>query len=420
MTATQALHHDLAYETAKAMAVDPDAQVRMLLAARSDVRPELLFFLANDGSAEVRREIAANAATPAQADALLSRDGDPDVRTSLANKIGRVLPGQSPEQHRRAEAMVARTLATLARDEIAEVRVALAEALKNIANAPTDVVKTLARDTELAVCEPVLRYSPVLDDAELVALVEHHRGSLAVAAIAKRDGLGGDVSDAIAAADDETAVAALLANDSAQIREQTLDRIVEAAAPRPSWHAPLVERPALPARVVQRMVGFVAGTLLQRLEARSDLDPQTRSIVASTVRQRLAQKTQAELPQPPAPPAQISDDQAMRDVRALRGAGALNEPAVQEAVMSGDRQFARAALVVLSGLSEDLVDRIMTSRSARGLVSLTWKAGLSPRLALQIQLRLGAIAPSKTLAPRDGDWPMRQDEMEWQLSFFGA
>jgi uncharacterized protein (DUF2336 family) len=410
--------HDLDYDAAKTLAADPDERVRAQVAARSDVQPEILFFLANDGSSEVRREIAANAATPAQADALLSRDGDPKVRASLAAKIARVLPDHSPEHQLRAGKLIAKTLATLARDEIANVRAVLADALKHVANAPPDIVKMLARDPELTVCEPVLRFSPLLGDAELIELVQHHRGSLAVTAIARRDGLGAGVSDAIVAIEDEAAVAALLANQSAQIREETLDRIVDAAPRRISWHAPLVDRPSLPPHIVQRMTGFVAESLLERLEARSYLDPQTRKTVATAVRQRLALKVE------PEPQAELStrrtQDQAMRDARALHSGGALNEASVQQAVLDRDRPFVRASLVVLSGLSEEVVDRIVTSRSARGLVGLCWKAGLTPRLALQIQLHVGAITPQHALAPRDGDWPMTSDEMEWHIAFFGG
>lgn len=420
MTGAQAAIREPDYEAAKRLAADPDARVRARLAARDDVRPEILFFLANDGSADVRREIAANAATPAQADALLSRDDDPDVRASLAGKIARALPDLSPEGHLRVGKLVARTLATLARDEIAKVRAALADALKDVVNAPGDVIRTLARDPELTVCEPVLRFSPLLDDAALLELVAHHRGGLAVAAIAKRDRLGAGVSDAIAAGEDEAAVAALLANRSAQIREETLDRIVEAAPRRQAWHAPLADRPSLSARIVQKMTSFVADALLQRLEARADLDPRTRSSVASALRERLGLKAAADAPARAEQETRRTPDQVMRDVRALYEGGALGEDVVLEALLRGDRPFVRAALVVLSGHSDDVVDRITTSRSARGMVGLAWRAGLSPRLALQLQLRYGAIAPAQALAPRDGGWPLTEDEMAWHLAFFAG
>ena len=80
----------------------------------------------------------------------------------------------------------------------------------------------------------------------------------AVSASAQRAGVAGKVADAIVAVDDEAAIAALLANPSAQIREETLDLVVERAPARASWHPALVRRPLLPARLVKRVASFVA------------------------------------------------------------------------------------------------------------------------------------------------------------------
>ena len=50
----------LTYEQEKALASQPDVSLRTELAAREDVRPEILYFLADDKSKMVRREIARN------------------------------------------------------------------------------------------------------------------------------------------------------------------------------------------------------------------------------------------------------------------------------------------------------------------------------------------------------------------------
>jgi hypothetical protein len=41
------------------------------------------------------------------------------------------------------------------------------------------------------------------------------------------------------------------------------------------------------------------------------------------------------------------------------------------------------------------------------------------RFASQLQLRLGGIAPNQVLNPRGGtDYPLSDEEMDWQLDFF--
>jgi hypothetical protein len=105
----------------------------------------------------------------------------------------------------------------------------------------------------------------------------------------------------------------------------------------------------------------------------------------------------------------------------LKAAGKLDESAVVAALDEGRRPFVRAALTALSGLPEGIVDKIMSAHSAKGIVALTWKAGLTPRLATQVQLRVGGISPNQLLPARGGsDWPLTPDEMTWHLEFFGA
>ena len=50
------------YEKAKSQAAAGDAAVRRKLAARANVQPEILYFLANDADAAVRRELDASGA----------------------------------------------------------------------------------------------------------------------------------------------------------------------------------------------------------------------------------------------------------------------------------------------------------------------------------------------------------------------
>jgi uncharacterized protein (DUF2336 family) len=47
----------------------------------------------------------------------------------------------------------------------------LSEALKDIANAPSDVVKQLAMDPEIDVTGPILEFSPILTDEDLLEII---------------------------------------------------------------------------------------------------------------------------------------------------------------------------------------------------------------------------------------------------------
>ena len=398
------------YERDKRLAADPDVRVRETLARSADARPEILYYLASDAAASVRREIAANAHTPAQADLLLARDPDEAVRADLARKVAALLPNLTEDEQSQGRERVIELLSRLGRDTAVRVRQVVADTLKDVANAPADVIRRLAEDVELVVAEPVLRCSPLLTDNDLIEIITGDPIPGAVSAIAQRAGVAGKVADAIVAIDDEAAIAALLANPSAQIREETLDLVVERAPSRASWHPALVRRPVLPARLVKRIASFVAAGLLRQLEQRDDLDPRTRAAVSAEVDRRLGET-----------PDEALDETAAEVVARLKAQGALDEDAVVAAMGEGKRAFVKAALAALSGIGEAAVDKILSSRSAKGVVALVWKAGLSPRTAGQVQLRIGGIPPRQVLSARGGEgWPLSADDMTWHLEFFGA
>ena len=106
----------LSYEEAMEMARHANMNIRMELAVRSDVNPEILYFLSEDPAAEVRRLIAGNEVTPAQADLVLAKDTDQDVRGDLAAKIAKLAPGLSADEQDKVKRMTYEALEILARD----------------------------------------------------------------------------------------------------------------------------------------------------------------------------------------------------------------------------------------------------------------------------------------------------------------
>ena len=415
---------DAEYEEAKRLARSDDVNGRRKLALRTDMRPEILYFLAEDKAAEVRRAIAGNDATPYQADELLIRDRDEAVRAELAQKVARLLPGLTADAQNEAHGRVVAMLEKLAKDEAVRVRAVVAEAVRSVDNVPAEIIKRLARDAELIVASPVLRFSPLLTDQDLLDIITAGPCSGALAAIAQRSGVRAKVSDALVAADDEPAVAALLANKSAQIREETLDLIVDRAADRAAWHEPLVRRPSLPARAARRIAGFVADSLLSILKNRDDLPPETRAQVTAAVAERLAVAEKTDNDAAAVDEKEEEEDEGEtteEKVTRLKKEGKLDEEAVDDALHAGQRAFVRAALAVMAEVPVDVVDKILAARSAKGVVALVWKAKLPMRLAVQIQTRLGGIAPRQALQARSGTaFPLTQDEMTWQIEFFGG
>jgi len=379
------------------------------LAGRTDAGADVLCYLAEHGGAATRREVAANRATPATANRLLSNDDDDEVRAELARKIARLMPDLSRDEmlHLREETID--TLETLARDQTPRVRAILAEEIKHLSCVPKTVIDALARDVEEVVAAPILEYSPLLSDVDLIEVIACARANHAISAIAKRQPLSHDVSDAIVATLDVPAMTALLANPKASIREETFEKLVESAESVAELHHPLVMRSDLSTRTIRRLAGFVGKVLLESLATRDGLDGECRAALDRRLRERLSAGESAV----------SSAHEAARTVALAAWQGQLNEEFVEQAAKAGNRESVILALATLARVPRSTVQRIVDSRSAKAITALVWKARLPMRIAFKIQSDVAKLTARELLPARNGrDFPLSEQEMRWQLGYF--
>ena len=151
-----------------------------------------------DPSGETRAETAAKVASA------FETGGLSDAERGLAEQIFRVL----------------------ARDAEVKVRAALSSHLKASDQLPHDVAMQMAKDVE-QVSLPVLEFSKVLSDEDLVAIVRS-AGAEKQTAVANRATVSGVVANAlIDHGKAPTVVAALAANKGAQLGEKEVNKILE-------------------------------------------------------------------------------------------------------------------------------------------------------------------------------------------------
>ena len=413
----------LDYDKAKELASAQSPEARRELAACDDVQPEILYFMASDADVDVRRSVAANRATPPHAGTILATDDDVEVRCNLAQQIGRLAPELDDAARDKVGAIVNQVLDTLAQDQMTRVRAVLSDTLKETENVPVDLIRRLAGDGEIEVACPVLEFSPVLDDDFLKEIIQNSPASEILASISRRHALDETVSDAVVGTRNEQAVASLLSNKSAQIREETLDQLVDQAEQVPQWHQPLVDRPALSSRAIERLAEFVADSMLADLEKRHDIDADLADSLAAAMKNRLRKGGPVEFDEDDkdSPDGERSEEPPEERALRLHKAGKLTEESVTDALDIGDRPFVVQALALLGGISPDVVSKAVSMSSAKGMTALAWNAGFGMRTAVQLQLRLARVPPTKILQARNGvDYPLSEDEMHWQIEFFGG
>ncbi|WP_198378737.1 DUF2336 domain-containing protein, partial [Neoroseomonas rubea] len=248
-----------------------DVTGREALAGDPAAPPEALYFLMSDRAASVRGAVARNPSSPFQTFGMLAADPDEGVRSALATRLAQLAPSLGePQRDRLAEAAWG-ALARLAEDTAEEIRVAISEAVSSLPDTPRATILALAQDRAMRVADPVIRLSPLLTEEDLLSLVAAPPVAETLTAVARRPAISERVADALVDTGNDTAITALLLNDSAAIRESTLDALVVQAAERTQWQAPLVQRPALPPRAAVALSRLVAEDLLAPLAARTDL-----------------------------------------------------------------------------------------------------------------------------------------------------
>lgn len=131
---------------------------------------------------------------------------------------------ESPEAGAHFSEIVAASVGSIA----ADARVAYAARVAPEDKLPRDVARRLARDPDVAVATIILRLSPVLSDADLVAIASTHSPDH-VLAIAERAILSPLVTDAVIGSGHDAAIQRVSANEGAQFSKRGMSDLMKKA-----------------------------------------------------------------------------------------------------------------------------------------------------------------------------------------------
>lgn len=400
------------YKKEREQARSDDPKVRKKLATKAKTRPEILYYLAGDDDEAVRRAVAKNKSTPMKADVLLAQDKSVDVRMVLAKRLMDLLPNVSLDEHSQLYSFTVGALATLARDEVLKIRLALSSTLKDKVYTPNVIASRLAKDAEQEVAEPILRFCVALSDEDLLEIIADHPSSWVLTAIADRDQVNESVTDAIIETENEGAGSVLIQNEGAKFFPQTLEMVVEKASEITAWQESLVKRKSLPVQLARELANFVDLSLFRYLEKRSDFDKQTREEIVSVVRRRIEFEN--------AIGGQVDKNNLHNQVFSLYKEGRLKDELIGDALSWRQFDFVYASLAVLTKSPEEIIRKIIESKKAKPIVALCWGAGLSMRTAVKIQTDLALVPRQEVVLARGGtDYPLEEKELIWQLDFLG-
>jgi uncharacterized protein (DUF2336 family) len=250
-----------------------------------------------------------------------------------------------------------------------KVRAELSERLAPISNAPSNVIRRLARDDEIAVAGPVLAQSARLTPTDLVDIAET-KSQAHLLAISGRDVIEPVVTDVLVHRGDESVVRTVVANPGASFSDDGFGILVRRANEDDGVSERLARRTDIPPHLFCSLLVQATEAVRKRLLAVAP--PDVKADVDRVVR-RVSEELAA------GSSAGIRRDYASAIHRCLidHQVGRLGEPEV--AAFAQTRQFedAVAALSLLSGVSVDVIERAINSDRLEPTLILCRAAGLS-------------------------------------------
>jgi uncharacterized protein (DUF2336 family) len=327
----------------------------------------------------------------------LLADPSPDTRADMASKVAREFRrGSLTEDERRIAEEIVRAMA---RDAAIRVRQALAEHLKESKSLPADVARLLAADAD-AVALPVLQYSSVLTDEDLISFVKG-ANSERLTAIARRQTLSEPVSDAVVRADDPNAITALVGNEGASIAEPSLQTVLARHGAKPGVGETLARRSKLPISILEGLVSAASDRLREALIARHDLPERLASTLVFQARERAT----VGLVSPQSP---VGD--ALELVAHLKKAGRLTPSIILRALCLGDLTMVEAAFATLARIPVHNARLMIHDAGPLGFKSLYDHVGMPRSLFRAFRIAL-EVARDTPLDGGEHDQERRQRRM---------
>lgn len=258
------------------------------------------------------------------------------------------------------------------------VRQAMAEVFARSEMAPASIVQALSAD-QPSVALPVLEYSPLLIDADLVDLVATGTDEVQCA-VARRIMLPVSVGAAIAEVGCAAAALELIENPHAELAPFSWERIAERHGHLAAIREAMLVLDDLPAATRATLVAKLSETLAQFVVARNWLSADRAERVTIEARDRSTMNIAAR--------SRGEDMQGL--VHHLRVTGQLTAGLILRALLSSNLGLFDAALAELADLPLSRVSALLHDRGGNSLHALLRRAGLPEATFAAFQVALDA------------------------------
>ena len=298
----------------------------------------------------------------------LARERMPASRFELATSITEIFEDSDRQLNEREQELIDEILDRLVRAFEADLRRALAERLAHKDRVPHGLILMLTND-EIEVARPMLRHCRLLDSAMLVDIVER-RGEAHQIAIAGREALEEEVSDALVRTANVMVIETLLRNPGARFSAGTLEHLVDEARWIESYREPLAQREDLTVDLARQLYGLVSVALRQHILGAYDIDAsELDEELESVIEERVAESEEPELPAAEAPLAELQLE--------LIGVQDISPRMLVRVLRNGELDLFESLLGELACISKDRLSHILAQPNGRSLAVVCRALGIA-------------------------------------------
>lgn len=207
----------------------------------------------------------------------------PEVRETIADKISKYFnDGVFDETEKNIACDI---ISLLAKDVENNVRQRLAENLKNNSDVPHSVIVALAKDKEDGVCLPILQFSEVLTDDDLMAVLESTKKVARLLAISKRAHISIRVSDGLIKTSNDDVIASLLGNKGSEVSEKSMNDLIAEFNKSEKVMGTLIDRGELPIGIVEKILFAVSSEMKEQLTKKHNISAKLAKEVSEQTRE---------------------------------------------------------------------------------------------------------------------------------------
>ena len=201
----------------------------------------------------------------------LAHDKSKEARGKLVENITDLFLSDGGRLNEHERAIMSDILSKLIFTVEASLRKQLSQALADSGVEMDEVALLLANDNG-DIARPILEKTELLHDKDLIDIIrmrtDEHRVAIAI-----RDGLSSEVSDALIEYGNEDVIENLLKNNDSNISKRAMEYLVAESRRIDRYQEPLLNRDDLSSELAHKMYWWVSAALRKRIVTEFDVDP---------------------------------------------------------------------------------------------------------------------------------------------------